>query len=188
MYRDLKNLHIELVKNHRQKQYFLLLHALRLRKRHYDTIKPIYSDQESGIMVERQLYALAGVDFEKKWSNFFVKRDLSREKEFFEKIVPPGPYAFIHDDAIYSGLINPAKIAPSLMKVRAERNLTDNIFDYCTVIERADEIHVVDSVFMFLVDCLVYSNPTQKLFVHRYARSNAPWNLPLLKKPWTILS
>jgi hypothetical protein len=70
--------------------------------------------------------------------------------------------------------------------VRPLKALTNNVFDYCTLIERAEEIHVVDSAFMFLVDNLSYSNPRQKLFVHRYARQNPPWNMPVLKKPWTI--
>jgi hypothetical protein len=66
--------------------------------------------------------------------------------------------------------------------------LTDNLFDFCDVIEKAEEIHVIDSSFMFLIDCLPYEAPNQKLFVHRYARPNAAWNLPILKKPWVILN
>ncbi len=186
MFRDLPNLYIEVVKDHRRKQYFRFLHALWLTRRHYNEVKTIYNNTETGILAERQFYGLAGVPHEKKWSSFYVERDPVREREFFNRVVPSQPYIFIHNDAIYGAGIDPAKM-PQMAQVRAEPKLTDNIFDYCGVIERADEIHVVDSVFMFLVDCLPYDNPTQKLFVHRYARQNPPWNLPVLKKKWTIL-
>ena len=188
MYRDLKNLQIEISKNHRQKQYLAFLYRLGIGKRHYDEIKSIYSDQETGIVCERQLYALAGVDFGKKWSSFRIDRDKERELSLFKKIVPFEPYAFIHDDAIYKSCIDDARITSTLPRGRVEKNLTNNALDYCLAIERAAEIHVVDSAFMFLIDCLPYSNPAQKLFVHRYARTNPRWNLPVLKKPWTILS
>lgn len=188
MYRDLPNLHLEMVKNHRQKLYFRLWNAFRFGNRHWDEIKIIQNDNETGIVSERQLYALAGIPFEKKWSSFFVARDAAREDAFFSRVVPMEPYQFVHDDAIYGGSMSAVKLNPSLPIVRAEKDLTDNIFDYCAAIERAAEIHVVDSVFMYLVDCLPYTNPSQKLFVHRYARANPPWQLPILKKNWTILT
>ena len=188
MYRDLPNLRLEMVKNHRQKLYFRIWNAFRFGDQHWDEIKVIQNDNETGIVSERQLYALAGVPFEKKWSSFFVARDTTRENAFFSRVVPAQPYQFVHDDTIYGGSMSTAKLNSSLPVVRAEKDLTDNIFDYCAVIERAAEIHVVDSVFMYLVDCLPYQqHPSQKLFVHRYARSNPPWQLPILRKQWTIL-
>jgi hypothetical protein len=40
---------------------------------------------------------------------------------------------------------------------------------------------------MYLTDLLDYKNPNQKLFIHRYARPNTPWNMPELRKNWNIL-
>ena len=112
---------------------------------------------------------------------------MPRERDFFVRVAGDGPYIFIHDDAVYGSSIDDTKLANARKVVRPQKGLTDNIFDYCTLLERAEEIHVVDSVFMFLVDMLSYTNSRQKLFVHRYARQNPPWNLPVLKKAWTIL-
>lgn len=187
MFRDLKNLRIEMVKNHRQKQYFLWLSKFRIGNGRYDEIKTIQNDPETGIIAERQLYALAGIPHEKKWSSFFVERDMQRELDFLVHVAGNEPYIFVHDDAIYGASLDPTKISSLYKIVRPHRSLTNNIFDYCTLLERAEEIHVVDSVFMFLVDNLPYQNPNQKLFVHRYARKNPSWNLPALKKSWTIL-
>ncbi|TSC68811.1 MAG: hypothetical protein G01um101456_485 [Parcubacteria group bacterium Gr01-1014_56] len=187
MYRDLENLKIEWSNNHRDKQFFRFFNKFRLGDNHYDEIKILYDDTELGIPAERQFYALAGIPHKKKWSSFYVERDRGREQNLFARIAPKESYIFIHDDALYGARMLPQKLPAHLKVVRAQKDLTDNIFDYCTVIERAEEIHVVDSVFMFLVDCLPYQNPTQKLFIHRYARSNPPWRLPILKKNWIIL-
>lgn len=187
MFRDLKNLQIEVVKNHRHKQYFLWLNRVRFGARRYDAVRIIQNDPETGIIAERQFYALAGIPHEKKWSSFFIPRDLAREMIFFEKVTGGKPYVFVHDDKIYGSSIDLEGIPSTYKIVRPAKTFTNNIFDYCTLLEHAEEIHVVDSVFMFLVDLLSYSNPSQKLFVHRYARKNPPWNLPVLKKQWVIL-
>lgn len=187
MYRDLKNLQLEVVKNHRHKQYFCLLNAFRWGAHHYDEIKTLLDDPETGIIAERQFYALAGVPHQKKWDSFFVERDHAREHAFLERVAGAKPFIFVHDDANYGSFIDTQKIQNPHAIVRALPTLTNNIFDYCSLLERAEEIHVVDSVFMFLADVLPES-PNQKLFVHRYARQNPPWNLPVLKKSWTILT
>lgn len=136
-------------------------------------------------MFERQFYKMAGIELEKKWDSFFVLRDKQREEDLFKKVCISLPYAFIHDDVRYP--IDLKKITSALSWVKPDTTLTDNIFDWGTLIERAEEVHVIDSSFMFLVDCLECTNPKQRLFVHRYARQNAPWNMPLLKKRWEIL-
>ncbi len=188
MFRDLENLQIEVVKDHRRKQYFRWFNSFRFGDRWYKEIKTIQNDSETGIIAERQLYAIAGIPHEKKWGSFFVERDIQRELDFLARVAGEESYIFLHEDSIYGSSIDRTRITNTLKIVRPDKRLTNNIFDYCTLLERAKEIHVVDSVFMFLVDNLPYSNPSQKLFVHRYARQNPPWNLPVLKKPWTILS
>jgi hypothetical protein len=187
MFRDLHNLRLEVVSDHRHKQYFLWRHRLHLTARRYDEVKKIYNDPEVGILAERQFYGLAGVPHEKKWESFFVERDSAREQVFFDRVVLASRYQFVHDDDAYGRRMRRNTLNAALPTVEAHKSLTANIFDYCSVIERAEEIHVVDSVFMFLVDLLTYDNPKQKLFVHRYARANPPWYLPVLKKDWTIL-
>ena len=188
MLRDVPQVELIMVKDHRRKQYYKFLHALHLTAQHYDKVLELYNDTELGIQAERQFYAYAGVPHEMKWSSFHVERDHAREQELFERAASSEPYVFLHDDNLYASAIDPHKLPAHLRVVRADPKLTDNIFDYCSIIEHAAEIHVVDSVFMFLVDCLPYESPGQKLFVHRYARKNPPWNLPVLRKPWVILT
>ncbi len=153
---------------------------------HYDKILAIGTyDVESGIKYERQMYTFAELPLEALWNSFYVERDKEREQSLSQKMHAVEPYLFLHDDARYP--IDLAKIHSTLPTLRPDTNLTDNIFDYCGVLEHAEEIHVMDSSFMFLVDCLLYENPRQRLFVHRYARENMAWNLPILKKDWQII-
>jgi hypothetical protein len=186
MFRDVPNLYLETTRSHKETKRFLLRNALHLTARHYDESKMIgaYS-QETGVQYQQQFYKMAGLPFSTMYDKFVVERDREREQALYTKISPPERYLFVHDDERFP--IDPARISSSLPIIRANMKVTDTIFDYGTVIERASEIHVIDSVFMFIVDFLFPARPDQKLFVHRYNRSNSPWNLPVLQKKWEIL-
>lgn len=145
-------------------------------------------DRNSGVPLEWQFYKLAGVPFEKKWSSFFIERDLGREQSLSRQLAPKNGYAFVHEDSGRHFLINRKMISPDYEILSPDIKLTDNIFDYCGIIEKAKEIHVIDSSFMFLIDCLEYDNPAQKLYIHRYSRENNGWQLPILKRDWHILN
>lgn len=145
----------------------------------------VWDDQS--IQFEKQLYDIAGVPLMKKWSNFFVERDLKKERVLFKKVALKHDYVFVHEDPERKYIINRDLLNKDLAVITPDKDLTNNIFDYCTLIENAKELHVIDSSFMFLIDCLPYHNPKQKLFVHRYARDNNECLLPILKKDWGIL-
>ncbi|MEI6346114.1 MAG: hypothetical protein WCO79_02685 [bacterium] len=145
-------------------------------------------DATSGIQIEQQFYAIAEVPLEKKWESFLVKRDLDREHSLIRQIAPIGDFVFLHEDPSRNFVIKRTYVGKDYYVITPNKQLTDNIFDYCRTIEKAKEIHVIDSSFMFLIDCLPYKNPEQKRFVHRYSRQNPEWQLPILKKSWTIIT
>jgi hypothetical protein len=183
MLRDLKNLQIVLAPTNNARRLFALKNLV---TRRYDHIVSARNeDLETGILPELQFYKMAGVAHEKKWNSFFVEREPAREKKLYNELATSEPYIFIHDDSRFP--MDPSRIASASHQVRPQESLTDILFDYCSLIEHAEEIHVIDSSFMFLVDQLAYENTGQKLFVHRYARTNPAFNLPLLRKPWKIL-
>jgi hypothetical protein len=110
-------------------------------------------------------------------------RDRTREEGLFRRIGPAGAYAFLHDDARFH--IDRGRITARTI-VTPDVGLTGNVFDYCLLIEKAAEIHVIDSAFMHLIDLL--PDFGQKLFFHRCARPTKTWQLPSLKKNWMILT
>lgn len=187
MYRDLKNLRIHVVHSHAERYRFRFLNALRLGRNRYDEIWTIDAyDEESGIRFERQVYGTFGVPLEKKWDSFFVERDKEKEEALFKKAGVSEPYQFVHDDNRFP--LDRARISQTLPIIEPTKDLTDNVFDCCGVIEHAAEIHVVDSSFIVLIDCLPYVNDAQRLYKHQYARATPALQSPLLKKPWIILS
>ena len=187
LYRDLSNVHVEVIRSHRDAARLIWRNRLRLAPRHYDLLQPVGTiSVEDGVQYERQFYQMAGVPFNALWESFYVERDSAREQALFDKLDPGAPYIFVHDDARFPA--DMTHIPTGMPVVRPAKDLTDNIFDYCAIIERAAELHVIDSSFMFLADCLPYHHAAQKLVIHRYTRPNVPWNLPILKKPWTILN
>ena len=190
MYRDLKNLMIVTV-NDTFTESSIFFNKSKLELDKYDSIKIIgfeYLNRQSGEPLEKQFYRIAGVNIEKKWNNFFVQRDLEREGVLFKQTAPQKDYVFLHEDISKNYRINRGKINKKYELYTPTEKLTGNIFDYCTIIERAKEIHVIDSSFMFLIDCLKYKNLDQKLYIHRYARENADWKLPILRKKWEIIN
>jgi hypothetical protein len=146
-----------------------------------------YLNPNSNLKFEEQFYLQAGIEFNKKWNSFKIGRNNQKEKILQEKIIKNKEYLFVHDDfqrnmKISSHFLQEKEI------IKANETYSDNILDFCSIIEEAKEIHVIDSCFMFLIDCLNYTNESQKLFVHRYSRHNDNWLLPKLKKNWLIIT
>jgi hypothetical protein len=82
-------------------------------------------------------------------------------------------YIFIHDDNRFK--IDENRISSDLKKIRPVIDLTNNIFDYCSVLEGAKEIHLIESSFCFMVDLLKLNN---YVFAHRYARWQNDFGIP----------
>ncbi|MEK7101793.1 MAG: hypothetical protein AAB882_01420 [Patescibacteria group bacterium] len=187
MYRDLTNLRIHVIHSHLERRRLRFLNAFRFGQNHYDEIRAIDAyDEECGIRFERQVYARFSVPLEKKWDSFFVERDLEREEATMEKTSVSEPYQFVHDDGRFP--LDRSRISPTLPIIEPTKELTNNVFDCCGIIERAAEIHVVDSSFIVLIDCLPYKNDAQRLYKHAYARQSPALQSPMLKKPWIVLS
>ncbi len=115
---------------------------------------------------DREFFRMANIPFEDRWNKWHVERDLSRE---FEPQIEP--YVFIHEDRNRGFQIKEA-LLPKINRYRVMPNVTDNIFNYCQLIEEATEIHVIDSCFAILADSLPKLK-AKRFVVHAYARPNA---------------
>tara|TARA_R110000823_G_scaffold62811_5_gene148601 strand:- start:26 stop:607 length:582 start_codon:yes stop_codon:yes gene_type:complete len=139
---------------------------------------------------EEMFYRHANMDFKCK-ANFHLDRDLNRENEFFKKCdVDPYSYVFVHE---YTDRVKiDPEYLPDCKIIRAAVDVhSPNIFDYITLINFSQEVHVIESSFLCLIDlCRDIINP--KLYNHRYAKTRTgnvqkDWEMPKLLKPdWTI--
>lgn len=186
MYRDLANLRIHVVQTHSERYRFRFWNSFRFGQNRYHEIRAIDDyDQECGIRFERQIYKFFDVPLEKKWDSFLVERDAEREQATLVKTGVRAPFQFVHDDNRFP--LDRTRISQTLSIIEPTKELTNNVFDCCGIIEKAAEIHVVDSSFINLVDLLPYRNPAQRLYKHAYARPIPGWQSPLQRKPWTVL-
>lgn len=130
---------------------------------------------------DKEFYRVAGIQFEKRWSDWKMERNPSREFT-----PPPTPYVFLHEDVSRGFKIN-RDLVPGDMEIIEPGPHCPNseeMFWYNRLIEEAEELHLIDSCFAILADSLNTMKAKQKV-IHLYSRPNAlP---PTYKQEWTIL-
>lgn len=132
---------------------------------------------------DKQFYDLANIPFVCKWNSFHCPRTFN-EIKLFNSIHRHDRYAVVHEDTARGYCIDHKCIKLPEVEVRYRPGF--NLSDYRVLLEFAEEIHVIDSSMLFFVDSLP-ELAHHKLFVHRYARNNLPFHIPVLKHNWTIL-
>lgn len=132
---------------------------------------------------DQVFYKMANVPFENKWKRFSIDRDPKGEIEAFESLNLTVPYVFVHDDRERPI----TKHLPSGIKIVRPDRMDLSPFDYLTVIERAEEVHCIDSSFFNLIDCLMLRSD-DRLFFHKYVKIHlvGEGGTPTTKLNWTI--
>lgn len=177
MYRDDPAVRFFVVRNDREVEAFLGLwpatRHIRVGHEHLNISKVTFAEN---------FYNQFGLDYACRWDGS-IRRDPAREAELFHRMVTlPGPYIFIHEDTKRGFGIDSKRLPNNIPIIRSQLGLTPNIFDYGLVLERAAEIHTIDSSFRHVVDTLNLTEPRR--FLHLYAKGvDVPARLP-----WTILT
>lgn len=107
------------------------------------------------------IYELGNVPYVHRYKSFYIQREFEEEKKIADMLGAQGGYAFIHDDPAKGFILN-AKT--NLKQIRNDKSI--NPFHLCTVIENAEEIHLMESSMKNL--CEQLNLKTKKLF--RYDR------------------
>ena len=132
-------------------------------------------------------YSEAGVPFWKKWTlGECLVRDTHREQQLYDQVVGQDstPYVVVHlDGSDHSAQIDPSWIPQGWRTVKIQP-VTDSIFDWLTVIERAQAVITVDSVYANLIDQLRFTDTVDCYFI---PRSHIQLT-PVLGGTWTYLS
>ena len=108
---------------------------------------------------ETSFYALCGLDYSLRYSNFKIERDYDSEKLLLSKLSLPDKYIFCNINSSVGEF--PITIESDLPKIYLQP-LTDSIFDWIPVIEGAQEIHTIDSSIFHLMKQL--SLPQKKIY------------------------
>jgi len=99
-------------------------------------------------------YLQMNIPFKNRWEKFYVIRDKDSEKKLYQKLNPNNKkFVLIHKDGSIPRRFNHEYPKNNYKKIYVE-NITNNMFDFLLLAEKAEEIHCVQSSFECLVDSL----------------------------------
>lgn len=126
-------------------------------------------------------YAIAGVPLKEKW-NLKINRNTLREANIFKllDLDPKEEYIVVHDEGSNIKLNIDKFITENKLRVIKIKSITDNIFDWLGVIESAQTLHLIDSVYANLVEQLNIQTPKTL-----YLRSKVQFS-PIFINSWSF--
>lgn len=130
-------------------------------------------------------YHRAGVRFAEKWRlSEAVTRDRDREQAVMERIrseIGDQPYILVHvEGSDHRARFDPSILPPGVSTIEIN-SMTDRIWDWCTALDQAWAVILVDSVFSNLVDQLGLNSDGA-----RYIMPRSHIGLtPVLGETWT---
>jgi hypothetical protein len=105
------------------------------------------------------------VPFSVRFQNFHIDRDFETEKEIMLELNPNNErYIFTHN-------IDKSKVRSDLKIIENPTN--HNIFNLISLIENAEEVHLMESSIKCLVNSYKMDKPT--FFYHNYVRGYSPY-------------
>lgn len=126
------------------------------------------------VTVDEAFYELAGVDFENRFSKFYLKRDFNKEKEALKELNPKNEkFIYVHDDSNRGFAIHNEKHRQDLKIIKNDFRFT--LFDMMGIIEEAEEVHTMQTGLFDLINSFKLEKP--KIFVHTYVRKYPPFIL-----------
>jgi hypothetical protein len=121
-------------------------------------------------------YENAGLNRSLMHSHFQVQRDRESEEAFYKKVtnhIGTDKYIVLHEDP--SRFQSIRGVNEDIPVVRICKGYfpieSDNIFDFCTLIQRAHEFHCYDGCFSMMTE-LLQLRTKETSFLHRYVREN----------------
>ena len=128
-------------------------------------------------------YTKAGVPFLWKWKlSECITRNTVKEQRLSDKLVKQENYYVTHTKGS-SYKIDPdfSHMPDDWQRIDIDESVTDNVFDWLTIIEKAQAVIMIDSIFSNLVDQL-------DIKVDKYWIPRSHIHLtPVLGSSWTIL-
>jgi hypothetical protein len=127
-------------------------------------------------------YALAKVPFREKWQ-FHPKRNLLREANIFKllELDPNQPYNVIHEEGSNFKCDLSSHIKDKEIRNIRITSLSNNIFDWISVLENCQAAYLVDSVYVNLIEQL-----NMKIEKTVFLRSNSAFT-PTLQNSWNFV-
>lgn len=166
MYRDLPNLELISVNSDLEVDNYL--------RRIDDTTKKVkigfnnLDNYMNPMTFDEAFYKIADLDFSVRFDEFYIEREIDKETEVFNRLNPNNEkYIFIHDDKSRGFKIDESKIESTHKRIYNDNSIP--LFHYITLIENAEEVHVMQSSIKDLINSFKFTKP--KFFLHEYVRN-----------------
>jgi plasmid maintenance system killer protein len=136
---------------------------------------------------DEDFYQQLNIPFNNRWDMFKINRNKETEIELFKKYnIEENNYVFLHDDASRKYNIDRNYIVNNNLQIITPiSGYTDNMLDYCYIMENAKELHFMDSSFRLLFDSL--EDKKQLSYYHTYVRGKNNQNTSNSKKEYIIV-
>tara|TARA_R100000234_G_scaffold96214_2_gene64508 strand:+ start:1236 stop:2624 length:1389 start_codon:yes stop_codon:yes gene_type:complete len=145
---------------------------------------PWGKEKELGMGCAEIFYKLVGIDYSKRFDDFYFLRDEKEEQRVFEKLNPENcEYVFVHDDPSRGFSIPDDKIYDMCgEKIKIIKNdMSENLFHFCKILENAKQIHCMESCFRSLVETL---DTKGEFFFHNFRDGASGYLGNSTQKPW----
>jgi hypothetical protein len=125
-------------------------------------VKHLINTFDEGFYVSEKL------PFSMRFEKYYVERNSVRENDLYNTLNPNNePYIFVHEDPQRNMFIDRKRLRSDLKIITNDTKYL--IFDYISLIERAIEVHVMQSSFKDMINSYKFDNV--KFFLHNYVRS-----------------
>jgi len=167
MYRDLNNLEIFNFSDDAEVVQFINQNS----NVKNNLIKPGFENLDSCLnrmTFDEAFYYLAGLDFQIRFDEFYFERDLEKEDEVCKTLnLDDEKYIFVLDDPKRGYNIDMSKVTDKYNVIRNDYQF--RMFDYIKLLENAEEIHMMQTGFLDMVNSYKMEKP--KIYRHNYVRN-----------------
>ena len=127
-------------------------------------------------------YTSSDVPFEKKW-NLKINRNIDREMELYTTLVKQEKYVVTHltssagrkQITLSDDILNDYQVIDITP-------VTNNVFDWCTILEKAAKLIMVDSCFVNLVEGLNLND--NKVLIPK----GGTYQMPIVRTKWKVVN
>ena len=131
----------------------------------YHKTKNLNPDKKRPWPCDIVFYKQFNIPFKKRFTETYWERNKSAEKKLYKKLIKKNEkYIFVHDDPNRNIFINKKFFNKNIKKI-IRNNIKENIFDYGYILEKASEIHIMESSIRQIIEVLKIK--TKKLFLYK---------------------
>lgn len=125
-------------------------------------------EQHPHLFFDELFYLQLGIPYASRFDECYWERDLIAEERVFAKVAPNAPYAFVHDDPARGYLVDTNAIGIPIVR----NDPKESLFHMGLVLERAAEIHCMESSIRCMIESLDMSRT--RLHYHNFRYPERP--------------